>query len=66
MRLSRLFTAFFAYSPHRTMEFILDGEMAVGGGLSVLLLNVLYRVGVKGEEAAIEELDLPIEGTMVV
>lgn len=23
--------------------------MAVGGGLSVLLLNVLYRVGVKGE-----------------
>jgi high affinity Mn2+ porin len=35
--ISGLFTAFFAYSPQRTMEFILDGEMAVGGGLSSAL-----------------------------
>jgi hypothetical protein len=35
--ISGLFTAYFAYSPHRTMEFILDGEMAVGGGISQTL-----------------------------
>jgi high affinity Mn2+ porin len=35
--ISGLFTAFFAYSPHRTMELILDGEMAAGGGLSSAL-----------------------------
>jgi hypothetical protein len=29
--------------------------MAVGGGLSVLLLNVLYRVGVQGEHEREEE-----------
>jgi hypothetical protein len=31
--------------------------MAVGGGLSVLLLNVLYRVGVRGEAEREQEED---------
>jgi high affinity Mn2+ porin len=35
--ISGLFTAYFAYSPHRTMELIIDGEMAVGGGISQTL-----------------------------
>jgi hypothetical protein len=35
--ISGLVTAFFAYAPHRTVELILDPEMALGGGLSQAL-----------------------------
>ena len=35
--ISGLFTVFGGYRPTRTTEFILDGEMAVGGGLSSAL-----------------------------
>lgn len=31
--------------------------MAVGGGLSVLLLNTLYRIGVQGEREREQEED---------
>ena len=35
--ISGLFTAFFAYQPHRTTEIILDAEMAFGTGISQAL-----------------------------